>query len=301
VQPVARLVAVWIFVLLAVVGGADSGDATRLATVETIVFVRLQNESRNDSHLRRVAPGGGPSRRLGHSTVGIGSPAVSPDGRFVAYESSVSGLPAIYVRRLSGGPSRTFVVTRRVGLGEPAWSPDGRRLAYTRAGSVWVASVDGRTRRRLTRAVLEDSHPSWSPDGRWIVFACDEPTQSDICIVRSTGGIRRHLTATVAFEFAPSWSPDGRLIAFTSDRDLGSGNYQLYVMRPDGSGQRQVLAENVTHQGAAWSPGGGRLAFARGTDESSEIYTVRLNGEGLLRLTRNDVFDGEPAWAVIPR
>ena len=51
------------------------------------------------------------------------------------------------------------------------------------------------------------------------------------------GGNVRRLTNHPRMDYWPAWSPDGKRIAFTSNRD---GNYEIYVMNADGSGQRNL-------------------------------------------------------------
>ena len=64
--------------------------------------------------------------------------ALSPDGRWMAYQSSENGRPQIYVRDLSGAGGRWQVSTD--GGEEPRWSPDGRELFY-RNNSSFISAV----------------------------------------------------------------------------------------------------------------------------------------------------------------
>jgi len=57
-----------------------------------------------------------------------GWPAVSPDGRWLAYVSTQSGQAEVYVRPIAGDPERTQISLR--GGSEPMWSHDGRELFY---------------------------------------------------------------------------------------------------------------------------------------------------------------------------
>ncbi|MEX0908541.1 MAG: hypothetical protein WDZ58_02150, partial [Gemmatimonadaceae bacterium] len=86
-------------------------------------------------------------------------PAVSPDGRWLAYVSDESGQAEVYVRSLAGGRAKTLV-SRNSGL-EPVWSRDGRELFYRGFGSdgTPLIAVSVQTEpefRVLSRTVLFD-------------------------------------------------------------------------------------------------------------------------------------------------
>jgi hypothetical protein len=68
------------------------------------------------------------------------APAVSPDGRWLAYTSPESGAPEIYLRRLEGGARRHRVSTD--GGARPAWSPDGGTLYYQNREAILAVEVD---------------------------------------------------------------------------------------------------------------------------------------------------------------
>jgi dipeptidyl aminopeptidase/acylaminoacyl peptidase len=86
--------------------------------------------------------------------------------------------------------------------------------------------------------------------------------------------------------------PTGR-IAFASDR---SGNFEIYVMNPDGGGLVQVTNHPAEDLNPTWSPDGERLAFTSNRDGNTEIYVVDAFGGLPTRLTNNAAEDLDPAW-----
>lgn len=106
----------------------------------------------------------------------------------------------------------------------------------------------------------------------------------------------------------PRWSPDGTRILFTSNRD---GDYELYTMRPDGTGVVRLTNEPGNDAHASWSADGEWIVFtsARGgfKDEAplhrynpqptGDIHVMRADGSGVRRLTDDQFEDGTPTWA----
>jgi serine/threonine-protein kinase len=84
-------------------------------------------------------------------------PALSPDGRWIAYVSDESGRPEVYVLPLDGGGGRTKISTEE-GY-DPKWSPDGRELLYVnddeKLMSVRVSVEGGVLRPQSPREVIE--------------------------------------------------------------------------------------------------------------------------------------------------
>jgi Tol biopolymer transport system component len=87
--------------------------------------------------------------------------------------------------------------------------------------------------------------------------------------------------------------PTGK-IAFASDRD---GNFEIYVMNPDGGGLVRVTNNPAEDTHPTWSADGTRLAFVSNRDGNKEIYVVNADGSGTTRLTNNTAEDFEPAWS----
>jgi Tol biopolymer transport system component len=73
----------------------------------------------------------------------------------------------------------------------------------------------------------------------------------------------------------PSWSPDGRWIAFQSDRD---GDHEIYVVRADGTGLRQLTHDDGEDAMPRWSADGTRLRFMKMAAGEHAFFEVDLNG-----------------------
>ena len=87
-------------------------------------------------------------------------------------------------------------------------------------------------------------------------------------------------------DHTPDWSPDGTRIAFASTRD-GFGNFGVWTMNADGSGQAQVPGTKSGTE-PAWSPDGAHIAFDGYQHFNAEIYSVDPDGcTAVARLTNN--------------
>lgn len=170
-----------------------------------------------------------------------------------------------------------------------SWSPDGRRVAFYRqtetlTADVFVADEDGGHLRNLSRGAGQFSWaPDWSPDGSRIAYVATDPHVERLLTVRPDGSDRRAVPGVTAGPNdrlgEPHWSPDGAFIGYTL-------NESLYVVRPDGSEQRLVLADVV---GFDWSPDGRRIVFTRDRD----LAIANSDGTGATFVTRTpDLHEG---------
>src|SRR5215210_2469930 len=155
-----------------------------------------------------------------------------------------------------------------------AWSPDGKRIAFTsdRLGSldIFVMNANGTQQRALVRSSGDEWRPAWSPDGKRIAFVSDRESRfSQIYSVDVASGRQDRLTFASASDSWPSWSSDGR-IAFsrwTYDHDGDDEGSQIYVMNADGTGLRQVIADDDDDVAPAWSPDSSKIAFVGGDED----------------------------------
>lgn len=92
------------------------------------------------------------------------------------------------------------------------------------------------------------------------------------------------------YDVGPQWSPDGRKILFTTGRN---GNFDVYETNADGTGQRNLTADNDKADGAPiWSIDGHNIAFSRRFEGKDHIFVMDANGEYHKRVTHVIDADG---------
>ncbi|MER6576918.1 amidohydrolase family protein [Nonomuraea sp. NPDC001023] len=234
--------------------------------------------------------------------VGIGSPAVSPDGSAIAFRA----LNDIYLMRAGGTPEPLF--RDRWWKADPDFSPDGRRLAFVtdRTGTlnVWVRELDTGADRQVTR--LTDSAAlsvRWSPDGSEIAYLDQDGA---LWVVEVSTGDRQKIYDATFEPGRPTWSPDGRTLAMAAvvpySRRYREGLSKiLLVDRATGAGTYVDPAPHRSLQtrgddGPVWSPDGTMLAFAM--ESLLWVLPVAPSGRptGAARQVTREVSDA-PVWA----
>jgi Tol biopolymer transport system component len=257
------------------------------------LIARVSGTNRNAYAIVVSRPDGTHERRL-VAPARNSEPQWSPDGTQLAFSRN----GAVLVVSADGSGLTV--------LGEgynPAWSGDGSELAYeNQADGIEVRNADGTGG---FRALVSDEgagdvskwSPSWSPDGARIAYTRGQGEHSgQIWLVRADGKGARAVTRSEGeIDSVPAWSPDGRWLAFQRYVACVSGFCKdaVYVIHPNGTGVRRVVLNGAS---PAWSPDGTRLVFTRRVGGSSEVFTVKLNGRDLRRVTHNAVSDLEPDW-----
>jgi TolB protein len=182
----------------------------------------------------------------------------SPDGRRIAYLSTVGDLNRIWIMDSEGRDPPEALTSGKVFKDEqPAWSPDGKWIAVVSqqqgsdAWEIWLVDPnDGENRRPVTKNGMVNSAPAWSPDGRRLVYARGFEEAEDICIINRNGTGERCLP-TPWNENYPTWSPEGDWIAF--DRYLDATNRtEIFVMRADFAKEVRLTYNESDDWGPVW-------------------------------------------------
>jgi len=215
------------------------------------------------------------------------APALSPNGRRLAYTGYHGGYADIYLIDLDSGARRPLVKFPGTNSGA-SFSPDGGRIACTvsRDGNpeLYVVGLSGGAR-RLTKTPGVESSPSWSPDGSEIVYSNDDSGSPQLFRIPSSGGQRKHIPTGYGYCTEPCWSPDGKKIAFTTRsggfsiavKDLQTGATKIHA-----SGENPVWGANSRH--VIYSTGSSLILLDTQTGRPTPIIT------GLGKVT-------EPTWS----
>jgi TolB protein len=245
---------------------------------------------------------------------GWGSPALSPDGKHVAFLMAGADGPGIYVAGADGKDLRRLADVRPLHhQNPPVWSADGSQFAFESARStgegapstVFVIRTDGTGLVNVSGSITSAYGPSWAPDGTRLAFAgfdADRAT-SNVYVAEADGSTLRRLTDSPKGQGtgSVSWSPSGELISYMSQRE---GNSEIHVIRPDGTGDRNL----TRHPGAdfaavvggpplAWSPDGRRIAFLSDRFGNVEVLVVDTADSNLTRLSYDPGLQFSPAWS----
>jgi TolB protein len=182
------------------------------------------------------------------------SPAVSPDGRQVAFARAIGANIEVFLCAADGSGVRRLTNSGGIDT-NPAWSPSGQEIAFTssRAGSpqIYVMDVEGSNVRRVTFQGEYNDGAAWSPDGTRVAYATRaERNRFDIAVLDLVTLQSVRLTSTGGSNESPSFSPDGRRIAFASARN---GRTQIQVLEAQTGAAAEVLTSQGNNSAPDWS------------------------------------------------
>ncbi len=237
-------------------------------------------------------------------------PAISPDGKLVAYASdrgATSGADGnldIWVQQVASG--QAMRLTRHAADDrEPAFSPDGSTVAFRserEGGGIYVVSVLGGEEKLFAR---QGRRPRFSPDGRQIAYWIGNiggspavPGTSKIYVVPAgpsgPGGSPRQLRAEFSAARHPIWSPDGKRILFWGIRDPQAreeeGDWWVSPLADGAPAVKTGAFDAFRRQGlerpqgsyhiiaAEWAALGDRVVFSAQSGDSVNLWELPVDG-----------------------
>jgi hypothetical protein len=235
------------------------------------------------------------------------APAVSPDGRYVAF----FGRRQIFTIDLYIADAQTGeIVTELTSPDRDAhfdalsfiqsagsWSPDGQKFAFIvfAGGDNQIAIIDINTRnieRRISVAgVGAVQTVAWSPDGSRLVFSGMAGGLSDLYLLDLPSGSVRQLTNDRYANLHPAWSPDGSTIAYVTDAGtdmdrLVYGKMQIALLDIASAQPRLLeLFPSGKHINPQFSPDGRDLYFLADPHGFTDLYRVELASDQIYQVT----------------
>lgn len=200
----------------------------------------------------------------------IQSPALSPDGEFVAYIQS-----------------------------------EAIRGADTNSSNLWIASLKDGQSQRLTRSKSHDARPKWSPDGRHLAFLSDRPKELELMTAedwdqdktepkaqiwlfdRVYGGEPRQLTSRDEGVSDYDWSPDGTVVVF-SGRDPSEEESRYLKTIRDEKKPGPLVIDRMQHK----HDGDGYLDNVK-----THLFVAEVTTRHVTRLTTGEANEEHPVWS----
>jgi Tol biopolymer transport system component len=235
----------------------------------------------------------GDADRITRAEFGAIRPAISPDGRFLAYATRLDAETGLRLRNLESGQDRWLRLpvqrddmesrgTRDLFPGY-AFTPDGKELVVTWDGKIWRVEIEtGQETQIPFRARIQKDlgpllnfqrrvdegpvrsrliqDPSESPDGKRLAYSA----MAMVYVQDLPEGEPRRLTASEEPEFKPAWSPDGASIAYVTWNELGEGHIWL-AASDGGQPPRRLTTTPAFYTDPVFSPDGSRIVARRGS------------------------------------
>jgi Tol biopolymer transport system component len=209
----------------------------------------------------------------------------------------------------------------------PSWTPSGDKILFgigvynlffngfngqvLNAGDrveggaqIAMINADGTGYHEVTSGVNNNGFPSMAPDGKRFVYRSFGPDGEGLRIMNlETRAITK---LTEGYDNFPLWSPRGDLIMFSR---AAEGDYEIYTIKPDGTGVKRLTFSRGNDAHMAWSPDGESIVWASSRlgfkDEGTytdapqpygELFVMRYDGTRVQQLTDNQWEDGTPSW-----
>jgi Tol biopolymer transport system component len=245
-----------------------------------------------ENRLSELRSGGGPKPGQHRFAVGVVALAVAAAGFVLAGRAFLDPPGTV----ASGVPAQPILFER--------WEMD-LEAADPFSVRIWSVREDGTRAGPLSQPAGNNTEAVWSPDGSRIAFVGSNlpDRETTLWVMNPDGTGLTALTDDFGVDM-PAWSPDGKQIAFAGQDHPDpagetAGPIGIWVV-PTGGGEPRLVLEGHTWTNPSWSPDGTRLVVVgmeADDDPLASLYTVRIDGSQLTRITSEAVYYASPEWS----
>lgn len=227
-------------------------------------------------------------------------PAVSPDGKLVAFTTYAQGNPKIMIYSTETARRMPFYNPVSSVVETPEFTPDGQHILFSATIDGWTqiceADLNGSNMRRISHVRSIEVSAKVNPKNpSEILFISGRSGHQQLWKMNSDGGDLEMITDGEGDVANPSWSPNGQFIAFAWTRGYEIGGFNIFVMDVAKRVPVQLTHGNGRSENPWWAPDGVHLVFSTKRGSATQIYTMLADGTHVDQLTSqgNNL---QPVW-----
>jgi Tol biopolymer transport system component/DNA-binding winged helix-turn-helix (wHTH) protein len=229
------------------------------------------------------------------------SPAISPDGKRIAYMSIHAGdLPNVWIVDADG--SKPVQLTTHGG-GGPEWTASGENILFfnQQEGRTVLKSISiaGGKEAEIFQLPAGATFPHLSKDNKKIVYDLTREGRTSLWTTSTDGQFQKELTFDREWVGASCWSPDSRFIAGTFKDGEDS---HLAIVPVSGGNVTQLTFDHGIITANSWSPDGNKILFAARRNGYWNLYWISITTKEERQLTdfkKQNITIRYPVWSPL--
>lgn len=228
-------------------------------------------------------------------------PAISPDGRRLAFTTYAKGQPQIMMYSTETGRLINFLNPQASMNATPSFTPDGQSVLFSSTISgfsqIYMANQSGGGMKRLSNSRAIEMEAKVNPKtGTEMIFVSGRGGLQQIYRMSLDGADVVRLTSGEGEASNPAWHPEGQHMAFGWTRGYSPGNWNVFIMDVASRETVQLTHGEGKNENPTWAPDGRHLVFSSTRSGRSQIYSILANGTEVKQLTTQGG-NWMPVWA----